>query len=121
MSVREIQQLESAKKKLEVQLQKLIEYKKKAQRQCDTAQNELIKIEGKLEILRRDNTEVLITDHAVVRYLERINSVDIDKIKEQIKDKVDLNAVKTLGCGKFPIDNSYKIVVKDMIVVTIED
>jgi uncharacterized coiled-coil DUF342 family protein len=59
----------------------------------------LIKI---INDLKKADTELIhITDHAIIRFLERIEGIDIEKIKKQIVDEAIIQQYKTLGYGKY--------------------
>lgn len=62
---------------------------------------------------------ITISDHAIVRYLERKAGFDIEAIRKSILES-DLQAMVGAlgGSGKFPI-NGYQVVLKDYTVVTI--
>ena len=63
--------------------------------------------------------ELTISDHAIVRYIERVMNIDINQTREEIKSKVQPLS-QQLGDGKYPLINNTQAVVKDNIVVTIE-
>lgn len=60
-----------------------------------------------------------VTDHALVRYFERIEGRDIEKIKRQINNPDLLKWVATLGDGDYPVQNEYYARVHKGVVVTI--
>lgn len=61
--------------------------------------------------------EVKITDHAVVRYIERVMGVDIDKLKEEILP-TNLRVMALKEDCKITLDG-YRLVIKDNAVVTV--
>lgn len=77
----------------------------------------LCKLNKKLESLSKENVE--ISEHAILRYLERVKGINIVEIRKEIVSEKNFNAIKTLSNGKFP-ENGYKLVVKDNTIVTIE-
>lgn len=82
---------------------------------------EIKDIDKKINKLKSNKLE--ISDHAILRYLERIENIDINKIKDRIKNELIneeiKNQVKILGNGIFPIKNNLKAVIKNNIVITI--
>ena len=76
--------------------------------------------EGKIEFLERTR----VTDHAFVRYLERVTEMDVkaemDKILDQVMDggKTLRENINTLGSGKFTC-NGVTYVVVDYAVVSV--
>lgn len=60
-----------------------------------------------------------ITDHAIVRYLQRVKKIDMDKTREAILPKEHHKTIKSYGDGKYPVGN-HRIVVKHGVVITVE-
>lgn len=62
----------------------------------------------------------IITDHAVVRYLERVKGMNIAEVEKEILSEATIELVKKFeGVGTFPCDG-FRIVVKNNVVVTIK-
>ncbi len=82
----------------------------------------------KLKIINEIKTEIdkfnlsntiEISDHAIVRYTERVLGYDIDYIKKQILTTEIQELIETLGGnGNYP-NKDFKVVVKNNTVVTI--
>lgn len=68
---------------------------------------------------KADLGDIHVTDHAVLRYLERYMGVNVDHIKSLILANGRGEMVRTLRSGRFPIDSGAKIVAKDGVVITI--
>ena len=68
-----------------------------------------------------DDGDVIVSDHAIVRYLERIEGIDIEAIRKKIIGDGRINqAVKTLENGSFPSeDGTFTLRVRDKVVVTV--
>ncbi len=67
----------------------------------------------------KNPASVLISDHAIVRYLERIKGIDIQLIRQEILSDDLLKIINTLGGnGRYP-DKDYKVVMKDNKIITI--
>ena len=61
-----------------------------------------------------------VSDHAIVRYMERSISVDVDEIKDSIIGDEFVSMVgKYCGKGKFPLKNGMTAVVENYVIVTI--
>jgi len=77
-------------------------------------------IHNELKILeaqaRKFKVGIDVSDHAIVRFLERINDVDTSGIKNFIQSEID--KLPYLGDGIYPLPKG-KAVVKDHTVVTI--
>jgi hypothetical protein len=59
-----------------------------------------------------------VTDHAVYRYLQRVNKVDMDNLKDEIVPKDIKKQILFFKKGKFPV-KGYKLIVEDKKVRTI--
>ena len=60
-----------------------------------------------------------ITDHAVVRYLERVLNIEIDELKKTIiSDKLRALIMST-GDGCYPVGNGQVAVVQNSRVITV--
>lgn len=71
----------------------------------------------KKRFLRRTSPEV--SDHAVVRYLERVAGVDIEAVRRLILADVVRKAVETFGTGKVQHPDGFRVVFEERNVVTI--
>lgn len=62
--------------------------------------------------------DVVISDHSIVRYVERVIGIDVDWLKNNILPENLRAGVKSLGDGRYPV-NEHVIVVRDNTVVTV--
>ena len=94
---------------------------KETQRMIDLLDSSIKELQKKVNKLSGDGS-IGIIDHAIVRYLERIEGVNLDEIKDKIlpPDHSMRDSIKTLGgSGTFPIDRSHNVVIKKWSVVTV--
>ncbi len=64
--------------------------------------------------------KVGVTVHALLRFLERVDGVDIENAVERlVPDKLQEQIAVVGGNGSFPGPPGYKLVVRDGIIVTI--
>lgn len=86
------------------------------------AMSEIRTLEKKLELLTEGIT---ITDHALVRYMERVLGIDPEVLKKKIKKEVEHLAMQQITNGKFPAiaenGKSYKAVLENNVIKTILD
>jgi len=61
----------------------------------------------------------IVTEHAILRYLERTMDLDMDEIKNKILSESTVEQIKILGNGKYPIGGGRKVVVKDMTAISV--
>lgn len=65
------------------------------------------------------STEPQVTEHALLRYIERAYGVDLEEIRKQIMTPQMANAIRTLGSGKYPLPGGGKAVVKGLNIVSV--
>lgn len=67
----------------------------------------------------RHNGQIKISEHAIIRYLERVKGIDIAKIeKEIVTDEVRRMVGVLGGNGSYP-NKEFKLVMKNYTIVTI--
>lgn len=84
-------------------------------------------IKARMEILDNQITgmqdkEVVITEHAMLRYIERVMGLNMDDVRMEILPEVTEKQVQALRQGTFPVNDGgkgFKILVKNNTVVTI--
>jgi len=65
------------------------------------------------------NKEITISEHALLRYLERVSKIDTDSVKKTIITPELIKMVETLGGnGKYPVGD-ITLVMRDYVVTTI--
>ena len=114
-----LKQLHSRKAKLEVDL---IEN----QRQVDEALSRHGKTKSQLNTVRKEisalqEKEITVTEHAMLKYLERMYGVDLEDLKKIILTESLKNAIIAYGDGKYPIDLGKVVVVGNSIVTVINE
>jgi predicted ribosome quality control (RQC) complex YloA/Tae2 family protein len=105
------------KKKLERDLQEIRSTKYALQKEENLKQQELTKINDNLNKLKRG--ELVITDHAIVRYMERVKNLPLEEVKKLLLPDSTRALIGELGNGKFPAGGTHSVVVKDNIVLTV--
>ena len=78
----------------------------------------LRKTEDELKKMKTGN-KIIVSEHAVLRYLQRIMELDLKAVENEILTDETLKQYRTLGNGKYPISNGCKAVIKDNVVITI--
>lgn len=68
----------------------------------------------------RREERVPVTDHAVVRYLERVLGVDVEAIRRRIYSEQVREAAVTLVTCTLTIEAGYRAVLRDGVVVTVK-
>ena len=63
--------------------------------------------------------KIRISDHAVLRYLERTECIDIQRLKKTLLNKQMRKKIRCMGDGKYAIAGGLRMVVRDNTVVTV--
>ena len=79
----------------------------------------------KLDGIQRDidkltNAKPVVTEHALLRFAERLLDVDFESIEQLILNDDNLAAIRRLGSGKIPTLAGYTLVVQNNTIVTVE-
>lgn len=76
---------------------------------------------NKKQITKQVAIDVTVTDHAVLRYLERVHGVDIEVIRSNlVSRKMREKIVKLKGDGEWVLSNGYRYIFRDYKLVTIK-
>ena len=112
----ELKQLKSRQSKLKAEKEAVdTELHRLKLRQQDLT-NILYRVKEKINKLTL--REVIVTEHALLRYFERVVGYDLEAVKEDILDPNIRTKIDMLGSGKFPKTN-YTVVVRDNTVISI--
>lgn len=67
------------------------------------------------------NNELIVSEHAILRYLERVKELDLEEVTNSILNEKAMELYEKLGnsSGKYPADG-FNLVIKDNVVITIE-
>lgn len=88
------------------------------QKESNQIQQEIKKLELKIENFN-NSKDTIVSEHAILRYLERVKGLDIKAIEKEILSEEVLNLINTLGPnGSYP-NNNFKVRLKNNIVTTI--
>jgi len=89
------------------------------QRQLEHHERESSRLYKKMRKMLR-GVPLQISDHALIRYLERVKGVDLEAIKQEIITEKLLHLYHTLGDGELPNgEDSTRCVICDGVIVTI--
>lgn len=112
-----LKQLNTRKTKLEAELKFLADERSAAMSKYDKAVNQIKQIESDIEQLTK--TDPIVTEHAIIRYMERVRNYDFEVISAEILTEALRAQIMSFGNGKYPIGNGFKAVVKDNSIVSI--
>ena len=76
-------------------------------------------LKKQLDVVRSTSENVIVSEHAILRYLERVEGIDIEAIKHKMVSQSAEKQIKALGSGVFPVGVSHKLRVRKGYVVTV--
>lgn len=79
---------------------------------------ELRLIRDKLKSVRERREDISVTDHALVRYLERVKGVDVDTVRKEMADHIP-ESLEHGGGVEFIEYGELVYVVRDRLIITI--
>lgn len=115
----EINKLIEKSDELQAELAKLKSEKLQIRNKSQSVIDQLKNIENKIEELRLSQTEIIISDHAIVRYLERVEGIDMEDVKKKIATEKVTELINKLGNGIFPVNDVFKITVNKKVITTV--
>ena len=77
-------------------------------------------LKQKIETLNKSNQEPVVSEHALLRYFERVENIDLKYIEGEILSEDVLKMISVLGGnGTYPNKRGFSVVMKNNVVVTI--
>ena len=116
----EVKELQSRIAKQEVTVKAMEEDHKAATKRYLEANSALATLRARLKELTTEAPTPTVTEHALLRYCERMYGIDLDKIKADILTPATIAKINALKSAKIEIGPGTRIVVKDRVVVTVE-
>lgn len=112
-----LKSLQSRRTKLQVELDGAQKEKQAIQQKIDKAKSKICKLD--IEINNYSNDNLVVSEHALLRLLERHYNVPIadaeEKLIETLQSYISFNK-----SGTFPIGEGLQAVVKNNVVITIK-
>ena len=88
------------------------------QKEVHTLTTRIKSLNNRIKQLQEQDQEPIISEHAILRYLERVKGIDIDALKQEIMDDKTAENIKFLKSGKIK-RAEYDMVIQDNVVVSI--
>lgn len=114
----QLKQLQTKKRALETRQMELHTARAKVSSESEAIKAELNEINQKISLFHSPTGEPVVSEHALLRYLERVKGVDLNVIRKEILDgRVD--QIRNLKTCDIRMANGLKMVVKNCVVVTL--
>ena len=118
----ELKALTSRREQADRRLKALQEESTALNQKITAEHREISGIDAKISQLqakaKNQTKSVLITEHAILRYLERVKGLDLDQVKKEMVPELVIAKIRALGNGEYPV-GTHSVKVKDNTVITI--
>ncbi|MDD2904787.1 MAG: hypothetical protein PHW94_07680 [Sulfurimonas sp.] len=104
--------------KTNIEIDNIKAQQKVLQSSMDKQLAQLKKYQEELLSLQMDSKEIIISEHAILRYLERVYKLNITKLYKEIVTPKVQEQIKEFGNGTYSVE-AFSIKVVDNVVVTI--
>lgn len=115
-----IQNMRKHRESLKSDVASLKKSQKKLEETLTRKEGEIISLDREIARLEAQREEPVVTEHATLRWLERVHGIDVASIKQEILTEEFRKQLETIPSGKFK-RNGVTIVVKNREVVTVVD
>jgi len=119
MEPQKLKHLQVRKSQLEIELKELRDRSKELDKKITDINTSLNRVNKEMNDLHEQ--QPTISEHAILRYAERVLGIDIDKIKKDLLTDENVKIINQLRNCKLPIGNKYKVVVRNKVIITVED
>lgn len=87
-------------------------------KQMAASQKHLSGIEKAISKIENDNREFVVTEHALLRFLERVDGIDMEQLKTRVLPDGARALAEAMGSGTFPA-GTHRVVIKAKSVVSV--
>ena len=118
-SSQELKQLQTRITKLEAEHNAALEELRAVSRKESTLKSQLENLKQQVKALKMAMTDPIVSEHAMLRYIERVLGIDLEDLKARILTEEMKKQIFLFQSGTFPGDG-FKAVVKDNVVLTVK-
>lgn len=97
--------------------EKILDYQiRKLERERDRKKQKRVELAQKL-----NPKDLIVSEHAILRYLERVEGFDLDRVRKILLDRQIIDCYKKLGNnGEYPShDSTFKVKIKNNVITTV--
>jgi len=106
--------------KVELEKGNLHSQKKALQSEISLKEKQLKNYKEELERLQLHSETLIVSEHAIIRYLQRVYKLDLEKVENEILTTEVKEKIEIYGNGSYSLDG-FGIKVVDNVVVTVFD
>ena len=119
-SAEKLKHLQTRRSSLQLEIDQAMLNKQDVTKRLDVMLQQRNSIDEEIKQLSMKAEQVIVSEHAILRYLERAMNLDLDAIKKEILSESLVASCAAFRSGKFPIGRGIKAVVKNNVIVTVE-
>ncbi len=86
---------------------------------ADRASKKLKALKQKLADHTQSSAVPIVSEHALLRYIERIHGIDIEEVRKRILTPTTIQAARVVKSGAFPLECGGRAVIKNNTIVSI--
>jgi TolA-binding protein len=114
-----LKQLHSQASKIEGDIESLDMERNRINKEMVNKREQLKEIKAKITSIHEHNKDLLVSEHAIIRYLERVEGFNFHEIRHKIITEKLKEQFKVLGNGTYPIDGKFSVKIQNNVIVTI--
>lgn len=114
----ELKKLNTLQVKLQNEIEAIKIEREILNNKLQSAERNLGKIREEIKKLKEGN-KIIVSEHAMLRYIERVLGIDLKEIERHILTDEVKEQYKIVGNGRFPINDEFRALIRDNVVVTI--
>ena len=119
MDTQKLKNLQVKKTKIQEEIANLRNTLKELNNQLNERGKALDYVLQELDNLSKNNP--IISEHAMLRYVQRFKGVDLKEVEKDILSEENLRIINNIVSGKIPFKKDHVLIVKNKTVVTITD
>lgn len=112
-----LKQLQSQKAKIEADKEALRIQQSNLNRESSLKDEELAQLD--MRITQCTTGTLTVSEHAILRYAERVMGLDVNQIISQILTPDVRGLHARLGSGEYPLSDKFSLRIKNNVVVTV--
>lgn len=105
--------------KLRSQKNELSQERRGVDQRMSMIDREINGLQQRIDTLDETCAEPILTEHALLRYLERVRGIDMQALEAEILTESRVEMIKFARSGEVDIQDGHKLILKDMHVVSV--
>ena len=114
----ELKKLNTLQVKLQSEIEAIKIEREILNNKLQSAERNLGKIREEIKKVKEGN-KIIVSEHAMLRYIERVLGINLKEIEKCILTDEVKKQYKIVGNGRFPINDEFRALIRDNVVVTI--